>query len=45
LISPVKVEGDIKEAKRVGYLVERDDMSFYINDERNRGTCNEWYQS
>jgi hypothetical protein len=33
LISPVKVEGDIKEAKRVGYLVERDDMSFYINDD------------
>ena len=33
LISPAKVALDIKEAKRVGYLVEKDDMSFYINDD------------
>lgn len=32
LISPKKVAQDIKEAKRVGYLIEKDDISFYIND-------------
>jgi len=31
LIDPKRVAADIKEAKRVGYLVEKDDMSFYIN--------------
>lgn len=33
LISPKKVAEDIKEAKRVGYLVEKDDISFYVNDD------------
>jgi hypothetical protein len=32
LISPQKIAQDIKEAKRVGYLVEKDDISFYVND-------------
>ena len=33
LISPKKIAEDIKEAKRVGYLVEKDDISFYVNDD------------
>ena len=31
LISPARIAQDIKEAKRVGYLVEKDDISFYVN--------------
>jgi hypothetical protein len=33
LISPSKVAQDIKEARRVGYLVEKDNISFYVNDD------------
>ena len=33
LVKPKLVAADIKEAKRVGYLIEKDDMSFYINDD------------
>jgi hypothetical protein len=33
LLSPETVKSYLKEAKRVKYLVDKDDMSFYVNDD------------
>jgi len=33
LINPENVKAYLKEARRVNYLIEKDDMSFYVNDD------------